>query len=137
MRHVYVASHGQFARGLVDSLSLLIGDEHGIRPVCAYGDDITTTEQLDRTLEQLIAEANGEEVVVFTDLLGGSVNNCATRALMHHRNVYVVAGVNLTLLLEFLLCEEESTEAAVVYATHAARESIVFINALIKQQSSD
>ncbi len=27
----YVASHGPFARGLINSLSLLIGDEHGVR----------------------------------------------------------------------------------------------------------
>lgn len=43
MRHVYVASHGPFARGLVNSLSLLIGDEHGVTPVCAYDGDIVTT----------------------------------------------------------------------------------------------
>ncbi len=43
MRHVYVASHGPFARGLINSLSLLIGDEHGVTPVCAYdGDSVTT-----------------------------------------------------------------------------------------------
>ncbi len=43
MRHVYVASHGPFARGLINSLSLLIGDEHGVAPVCAYDGDIVTT----------------------------------------------------------------------------------------------
>lgn len=30
-----------------NSLSLLIGDEHGVIPVCAYDEDIVTTEQLD------------------------------------------------------------------------------------------
>ncbi len=42
MRHVYVASHGPFARGLINSLSLLIGDEHGVTPVCAYDGDIVS-----------------------------------------------------------------------------------------------
>ncbi|MDH8538612.1 PTS mannose transporter subunit IIAB, partial [Klebsiella pneumoniae] len=50
MKHIYVASHGHFARGLVNSLSLLIGDEHGVIPVCAYDEDIVTTEQLEQTL---------------------------------------------------------------------------------------
>ena len=123
MKHIYVASHGHFARGLVNSLSLLIGDEHGVIPVCAYDEDIV--------------QANGDEVVIFTDLLGGSINNSAVSVLMRHRNVFVVAGINLTLLLEFLLCEEATTEAAIIYATSAARESIVFINPLITQPSSD
>ena len=103
MKHIYVASHGHFARGLVNSLSLLIGDEHGVIPVCAYDEDIVTTEQLEQTLEHLIVQANGDEVVIFTDLLGGSINNSAVSVLMRHRNVFVVAGINLTLLLEFLL----------------------------------
>nr|VXZ87525.1 EIIAB-Man [Klebsiella pneumoniae] len=76
-------------------------------------------------------------MVIFTDLLGGSINNSAVSVLMRHRNVFVVAGINLTLLLEFLLCEEATTEAAIIYATSAARESIVFINPLITQPSSD
>jgi PTS system mannose-specific IIA component len=105
VKHIYVASHGHFARGLVNSLSLLIGDEHGVIPVCAYDEDIVTTEQLEQTLEHLIVQANGDEVVIFTDLLGGSINNSAVSVLMRHRNVFVVAGINLTLLLEFLLCE--------------------------------
>jgi len=137
VQHIYVASHGPFAQGLVNSLSLLIGDEHGVTPVCAYEGEIVTTEQLEQTLENLILQANGEEVVIFTDLLGGSINNSAVRVLMRHHNVFVVAGINMTLLLEFLLCEEASTEAAIIYATKAARESIVFINQLITEQSSD
>lgn len=136
MKHIYVASHGHFARGLVNSLSLLIGDEHGVIPVCAYDEDIVTTEQLEQTWS-IIVQANGDEVVIFTDLLGGSINNSAVSVLMRHRNVFVVAGINLTLLLEFLLCEEATTEAAIIYATSAARESIVFINPLITQPSSD
>ena len=80
MKHIYVASHGHFARGLVNSLSLLIGDEHGVIPVCAYDEDIVTTEQLEQTLEHLIVQANGDEVVIFTDLLGGSINNSAVIA---------------------------------------------------------
>ena len=94
-------------------------------------------KQLEQTLEHLIVQANGDEVVIFTDLLGGSINNSAVSVLMRHRNVFVVAGINLTLLLEFLLCEEATTEAAIIYATSAARESIVFINPLITQPSSD
>lgn len=103
MKHIYVASHGHFARGLVNSLSLLIGDEHGVIPVCAYDEDIVTTEQLEQTLEHLIVQANGDEVVIFTDLLGGSINNSAVSVLMRHRNVFVVAGM-LKMSLAMAIC---------------------------------
>jgi len=132
VKHVYVASHGNFATGVVESLALLIGEEHGVKPVCAYQGEIATTEQLERVFEELVIQAAGEEVVIFTDLLGGSVNNSAARTVLRHDNVYVVAGVNLTLLLEFLLCEAQSVKEAINYATATARESIVFINAVLQ-----
>ncbi len=40
-----------FARRTGERLSLLIGDEHGVIPVCAYDEDIVTTEQLGGNLE--------------------------------------------------------------------------------------
>ena len=46
MKHIYVASHGHFARGLVNSLSLLIGEEHGVIPVCANDEEKLTPDKL-------------------------------------------------------------------------------------------
>ncbi|KJT56095.1 hypothetical protein SEEH4588_10360, partial [Salmonella enterica subsp. enterica serovar Heidelberg str. RI-11-014588] len=43
---------------------------------------------MNKPSKNLIAQANGEEVVVFTDLLGGSINNSAAKVLMRHRHVF-------------------------------------------------
>ena len=103
MKHIYVASHGHFARGLVNSLSLLIGDEHGVIPVCAYDEDIVTTEQLEQTLEHLIVQANGDEVVIFTDLLGGSkillIGNVIEQEFKQGSNWNTGSGLSLVLMI--------------------------------------
>jgi len=36
MREMYIATHGRYAEGIVSALNLLIGDDHGVTPVCAY-----------------------------------------------------------------------------------------------------
>ncbi len=58
------ASHGHFARGLQEQfVAADQGRKHGVIPVCAYDEDIVTTEQLEQTPEHLIVQANGDEVV--------------------------------------------------------------------------
>ena len=131
-----LTGHGQFAPGLASAIAMVAGDQPAFTVVPFEGDQAASYgEDLRAAITAMREECDG--VLVFTDLLGGSINNSAVSVLMRHRNVFVVAGINLTLLLEFLLCEEATTEAAIIYATSAARESIVFINPLITQPSSD
>jgi mannose/fructose-specific phosphotransferase system component IIA len=40
MREMYIATHGRYAEGIVSALNLLIGDDHGVTPVCAYCGEI-------------------------------------------------------------------------------------------------
>ena len=52
------------------------------------------------------------DVVVLTDLMGGSVNNEFTKLMLARPNVYLVTNMNLPLLLTlFLSDEDEDTES--------------------------
>ncbi len=90
---------------------------------------ILSPRKLNKPSKNLIAQANGEEVVVFTDLLGGSINSAAaldaspSRFCGGWRQYDSAAGV-----FDF---REEAAQTYITYATNAARESIVFINTLI------
>ena len=46
MREMYIATHGRYAEGIVSALNLLIGDDHGVTPVCAYCGEIGSTAEL-------------------------------------------------------------------------------------------
>lgn len=46
MREMYIATHGRYAEGIVSALNLLIGDDHGVTPVCAYCGEIESTAEL-------------------------------------------------------------------------------------------
>lgn len=98
MREIYVASHGEYAKGIVSALSLLIGDDHGVTPVCAYCGDISNTAELEQYLENVALRAaqHGNEVILFTDMLGGSVNNTAILVMMRHPQLHVIAGQTLS-----------------------------------------
>ena len=131
MRKFLIASHGTFASGIKSSLEIIAGTFEQVYTIDAYGsNEITIEEEMDTVLNQLGEE---DELIIFTDLAGGSVTN---RILVksHQTNIYLVAGLNLPLLLEVVLAEPdipvpEVIETAIVHA----REQIMDIKQWIAE----
>ena len=73
MRQFIIASHAHFAAGINESVSLLSGERDNVRTLSMYVDGnndlaAAAAKMLDETPE-------GDDLVVCTDLFGGSVNN--------------------------------------------------------------
>lgn len=125
MRDIYVASHGRYAEGIISALNLLIGDDHNITPICVYCGEIGSTAELAARFEDIVQEASskGNDVVIFTDMQGGSVNNTAVQLMIKHAHLHVVSGANLIMLMEFSMSEQNITalriKEAMLSATNA------------------
>ena len=133
MRKVFVASHGLFADGLKDAITFLMGDL-GLDSLSCYHEEIPDTDALSKRIEEIIATlGSDEELVVFTDLLGGSVNNVVAQKLANTPNLHLVAGMSLPLVLEFLLCGETDTKKAIELAIQRAQESMVYVNDMLSK----
>ena len=85
-------------------------------------------EEIDSVLEHI---NNHDELIVFTDLMGGSVTNQILQYALKE-NVFIISGFNLPLLLEILLADPLSPVMEVIETGIAnARNQIVFVNKLI------
>lgn len=94
----------------------------------------TIEEDLTRMLAKILPD---DELVIFTDLMGGSVTNQVVR-FMPGRNVHIVAGVNLPLLLEVMLADKSKPIAEVIEQAMAdARDQIVYVNNVLKKEKSN
>lgn len=132
MRKIYIASHGKYSEGIVHALRLLVG-ENDVQAICAYCDDINDSEDLVKQFDNITRDAGeASEIVIFTDLMGGSITNEAMKYLVKHENVYLMTGVNLPMILEFALSGDDSIEDAVKKAINAGKEGITFVNKLIE-----
>lgn len=93
-----VISHGLLAEGLVDAVHRITG----------IGEDVLVG-QSNRGLspEALLIElrrlAGGGPAFLFTDMPSGSCNLAARRLLHEDPSIVVIGGVNLPLLLDFVL----------------------------------
>lgn len=93
---VILASHGRFASGILHSLELICGKKQSIVAIDCY---VEETFDLTTTVDTLMQTYKHSEVIVITDIFGGSVNNEFLRYIQQP-NFYLIAGLNLPLLIE-------------------------------------
>jgi len=135
MRKFLIAAHGTFAKGIQSSLEIIIGSMENIFLIQAYiGENKSIKEEIDAVLLQL---TNNDELIVFTDLLGGSVTNQMLQYALRE-NVYIVSGFNLPLLLDILLADESTPiDEVIETGINNAKDQIVFVNELITKNKEE
>lgn len=136
MRQFIIASHAHFAAGINESVSLLSGERDNVRTLSMYVDGnndlaAAAAKMLDETPE-------GDDLVVCTDLFGGSVNNEFTSIVQRRPNTYLVTNMNLPLLIQLLFAEEGRDTVEVIREICAADDTRVkFVNDLIEDTEDD
>lgn len=138
MRKYLIAAHGSLPAGIKSSLEMIMGSLESVFFLEAYtGENKSIKEELDVVLLQV---GHNDELIIFTDLIGGSVTNQMIQYALKE-NIYIVSGFNLALLLDILLADPETPVNEVIEnGINNAREQIVFVNKLInsnKHTSND
>lgn len=102
---IVLASHGKFAEGMKDAAEMLFGPLKQV--TCVSLEPGQAAEDFQKRLSEAIHEVDeGNGAIILCDVLGGTPSN---RAAFLMSKVDVIAGVNLSLLLELLgqrLCDE-------------------------------
>jgi PTS system mannose-specific IIA component len=106
---IVVVTHGQVANELVNAARTIVGDIPAITAVSiGWADEMTVAHQ---AIERAMAEVGGSDVLVLTDMFGGTPTNVALPFLSAH--VEIVTGVNLPMLIKVVgLREGELVEVA-------------------------
>ncbi|MFL0251333.1 PTS sugar transporter subunit IIA [Clostridium neuense] len=104
MRKVILASHGELAKGMLNSLSMIIGETaRSIEVFCLY-----PGQSPNDYVEALKTKLNkNDEYIIITDITGGSVNT-AFMELTKFENVKLFSGMNMNLILEIILSHPEN-----------------------------
>lgn len=106
MKRFVVASHARLAIGFQSTIELFAGSEHDITYVSAYVDGVDLELEVDKFISGV---SDDDQAVIFTDMFGGSVNQKFVIAAQNKTNIFVVAGMNLPVILEIMLSTEQYT----------------------------
>lgn len=102
---ILVATHGGFAEGLVNAVELIAGKQEKVKTIGLYhGDGIGEFEDKTKKLIRELDDGNG--VLVFVDILGGSPANTVMKCLSMDHEIRAIAGVNMGMLVQAVMMRD-------------------------------
>lgn len=135
MNKLLLASHGPLAEGMKRTAEFLMGVNENVETICAYMDD--ESKDLPKMVEAWIRRKDPDDQwIVITDVFGGSINN---EFMLHaqEEGYHLVAGMNLSLLLNLWYVSEKLTEKELEEIINESREGTVLCNKLLAENQTD
>lgn len=123
---IILASHGEFAKGILQSGSMIFGEQQNVKAVTLMPSE--GPDDLRAKLKDAIASFdNQDEVLFLVDLWGGTPFNQANALFEEHKDKWaIVAGLNLPMLIEAYgaRLSMESAHEIAGYILNSAKEGV-------------
>jgi fructoselysine and glucoselysine-specific PTS system IIA component len=134
-RKFLIATHGRLAGGVKSSLDLITGAMDSIFLIEAYVDENRSIED---DIKAVVDQVGGnDELIVFSDIMGGSVTNQILQYALQS-NVHVVSGFNLPLVIEIVLSDTDTPAREIIAeAIENAKQQMVYLNQLLTSQNRE
>lgn len=99
MKHILLVGHGEGCIGMKQSVEMILGEQHHLTAISLGVAEGPTDylEKIENYLEK--ATANSTEVLILTDVYGGTPNNISVLASKKYSSVSVISGFHLGLIL--------------------------------------
>ena len=129
MRRLLIVTHGTFAEGIRSSVSVLAGNTEMIEVINCFveGGEFSPQNAILKFIESIPPE---DEILILTDLFGGSVNNMATVLVTEtgREKLHLVTGTNLALAVELFLYPDDLTPEIINETIEQAKTGIKYMN---------
>lgn len=123
---IILASHGEFAKGILQSSEMIFGQQENVKAVTLMPSE--GPNDIKAKLEEAIASfENQDEVLFLVDLWGGTPFNQANTLFEEHKDKWaIVAGLNLPMLIEAYGARfsMESAHEIAAYVLQPGREGV-------------
>lgn len=129
---IVLVSHGHLAQEFAKTLEHIVGLQEKIETISLFpNDDIEAKRK--EILDAVNNVDDGQGVVILTDMFGGTPSNLA-HSLLEGRNVEIVAGMNLPLLIKLASARKSNAlHEAVLLAQEAGRKYIHVASHVLKE----
>lgn len=132
MNQFIIATHATLAEGFADVIRFFKADLENVQYINAY----VESQEFEKEFRAALERVKGENIIVLTDILGGSVNQVAAR-LMGEFQYQLVTGINLALLLELVFIPDDISEEALEQAVLRSREQMVYMNSFTLEEDEE
>lgn len=123
---IILASHGEFAKGILQSGSMIFGEQENVQAVTLMPSE--GPDDVKAKMKEAIASFdNQDEVLFLVDLWGGTPFNQANSLFEEHKDKWaIVAGMNLPMVIEAFASRSsmESAQEIAAYILKPAKEGV-------------
>lgn len=134
-REIILASHNALAMGMKKTLEFIIGEQSHLHVLNAYMDNTPVEKQVATLMKKF---ESSQEVVVFTDMMAGSVNQKFFQYRLRP-HTQIVTGMNLPVVMA--VCMEPSdnylTPKKMRDIVKQAREQLMYVNDIEVEEDDD
>ena len=121
--------------GVLDTLRIFVPTLTHVTAIPFYGEGIDGVSVYKEYINNIIDE---DVVVVFTDLLNGSVHQMVCNDLKEKSNVHIIAGFNLPTIFDLVLKEkEEVDDECIRNALKVGKDNMVYMEDYSFSSDSD
>ena len=124
MKQILIATHGKMASGIRYTAELIVGKMDEITTIDAY---VTPEDNVEKKFEEYFAQHENDRIFVFTDLMGGSVNQ-KLLGYSQKENVTLITGTNLPVLMQVMMADDDVTEDEIQEFIDDAREELQVVD---------
>ena len=133
MKQILIATHGKMASGIRYTAELIIGQMAEIETIDAY---VTPEDNVEEKFKEYFQKHEQDRVIVFTDLMGGSVN----QKLMEYskrENVTLITGINLPVLMQVMMADDDVKDEEIQEYINEARDELQMVCLEEKKTATD
>lgn len=121
---ILLVSHGRFAEGLCNTMTNFFGADN-VYHACVTQE--SGSAGLREAVEKYLKQWGDEQVVICSDMRGGSANQTAF-PFLSRLNTFLVAGMSLPLVMQLHLQEGDVTAEELREMIEVAKTEIVLVN---------
>ena len=136
-KQIVLIGHGKIGSGVLSSVEIIYGKLDNVSSVDTYVDP---NFNLPETVHEIVEKNSDKDLIVVTDLFGGSVNNEFLKYISQD-NFYLITGMNLSLVIELVsqlnISNNKSVDEMIRHTISSTKNSIQYLDEESLNKSND
>lgn len=134
MKRIILITHGKLCEGLCSAMEIINGSSQGIETISLSLEE--TIDDMTKKVSEKIEQYDEEDIVLaLTDIAIGTTTKCLF-PLMERKNLYVLCGINLPMLLTIYLTDlGDDVFASLQTILKECQQTLIFVNEQLENES--
>jgi mannose/fructose-specific phosphotransferase system component IIA len=99
-----IIGHGNFAEAMLRTAEQIVGEQDEVEVISNKG---LSCDSMTDTIHNILSEGEIDRTIIFLDLPGGSCTISCYQLLKGEKQLNIISGVNLPMLIEFFMLREK------------------------------